>query len=266
MDPTLFGGKAEDAFHVVVPSLPGYGFSGKPSSPGTSVEKIGTMGGKLMDRLGYQRYVAQGGDWGSIVTQSMSLSETEHCAGIHITLPLVAPDPDTMDRLTPYEESALEAVNFYRNWDSGYSKLQSTRPQTIAYGLADSPVGQMAWIVEKFYSWMDCERGGISHPENVLTRDELLDNVMLYWLNNTGGSSARLYWESFNRANLEPVEMPTGISMFPKELFRCSRRWAEKRFTNLIYWNELDRGGHFAALEMPETFVSEVRACFRQLR
>ncbi len=265
-DPAAHGGDAGDAFHVVAPSLPGYGFSGKPTATGTSVEKIADMWGELMRRLGYQRYVAQGGDWGSMITQGIGISQTVHCAGIHITLPIVAPDPETMDNLTPQEESALEAMEYYRAWDSGYSKQQSTRPQTLAYGLADSPVGQMAWIVEKFYAWTDCELDGARHPENILTRDELLDNVMLYWLTNTGGSSARLYWESFGKPSLDPIAMPTGCSIFPQEIFRCSRRWAEKRFTNLVHWNELERGGHFAALEQPEIFVTEVRDCFRQLR
>ena len=265
-DPTASGGDAGDAFHVVAPSLPGFGFSGKPTATGTSAEKIGEMWGELMGRLGYGRYVAQGGDWGSIITQSMALTETEHCAGVHLTLPIVAPDPDTMHQLTPDEESALHAMNFYNEWDSGYSKQQSTRPQSLAYGLADSPVGQMAWIVEKFFAWTDCEVDGRRHPENILSRDELLDNVMLYWLTNSAGSSARLYWESFGKFSQDTVGTPTGCSMFPKEIFRCSRRWAEKRFSNLIYWNELDIGGHFAALEQPETFVAEVRDCFRQLR
>ena len=265
-DPTAHGGKAEDAFHVVAPSLPGYGFSGKPSSPGTSVVKIGRMWGQLMDRLGYDRYVAQGGDWGSMITQSMGQTETQHCAGIHITLPIVAPDPDTMDNLTEQEQSALQAMAFYNDWDSGYSKQQSTRPQTLGYGLADSPVGQMAWIVEKFYAWTDCEKDGIKHPENVLSKDELLDNVMMYWLNNTAASSARLYWESFNKPNLDPIDMPVGCSIFPREIFRCSRRWAEKRFSNLIHWNEPERGGHFAALELPGVFLQEVRSCFTSLR
>jgi pimeloyl-ACP methyl ester carboxylesterase len=265
-DPTAHGGKAEDAFHVVAPSLPGYGFSGKPARPGTSVVKIGHMWGQLMDRLGYDRYVAQGGDWGSIITQSMGQTETKHCAGIHITLPIVAPDPETMDNLTEQEQSALEAMAFYNDWDSGYSKQQSTRPQTLGYALADSPVGQMAWIVEKFYAWTDCEKDGVKHPENVLSKDELLDNVMMYWLNNTAASSARLYWESFNKPNLDPIDMPVGCSIFPREIFRCSRRWAEKRFSNLIHWNEPERGGHFAALELPEVFLQEVRSCFRSLR
>ena len=265
-DPTTHGGGAEDAFHVVAPSLPGYGFSGKPTATGTSITKIGGMWGQLMSRLGYGRYVAQGGDWGSMITQSMGLTETEHCAGIHINMPIVAPDPDTLDKLTPQENAALEAMGFYNDWDSGYSKQQSTRPQTLGYGLADSPVGQMAWILEKFYFWMDCEQGGIKHPENILSKDELLDNVMLYWLNNNAASSARLYWESFGSPNLDPIHMPVGCSIFPKEIFRCSRRWAQKRFSNLFYWNELDKGGHFAAFEQPETFVAELRSCFKALR
>ena len=155
-DPAAHGGKAEDAFHVVVPSLPGYGFSGKPDAAGTSVEKIGAMWGLLMSRLGYSRYVAQGGDWGSAITQSIGQTDTAHCAGIHVTLPIVAPDPATMNDLSPLEQSALDAMAFYNDWDSGYSKQQATRPQTLGYGLADSAVGQMAWIVEKFYAWTDC--------------------------------------------------------------------------------------------------------------
>ena len=265
-DPTAYGGNAQDAFHIVAPSLPGYGFSGKPDKAGTSVDKIGHMWGQLMARLGYDRYVAQGGDWGSVITQSMGQTQTRHCAGIHINMPVVAPDPDTMDKLTTQEQSALEGMAFYSDWDSGYSKQQSTRPQTLGYGLADSPVGQMAWIIEKFYAWTDCEKDGVKHPENILSKDELLDNVMVYWLNNCAASSARLYWESFNHTNLNPVDMPVGCSIFPGEIFRCSRRWAEKRFSNLIHWNEMERGGHFAALEQPTAFVEEVRNCFSSLR
>jgi pimeloyl-ACP methyl ester carboxylesterase len=266
VNPTAHGGKPEDAFHVVAPSLPGFGFSGKPTSPGTSVDKIGEMWGLLMARLGYDRYVAQGGDWGSIITQSMGQTQTKHCAGIHINMPIVAPDPDTMDSLTPQESEALQAMGYYKNSESGYSKQQATRPQTLAYGLADSPVGQMAWIVEKFYAWMDCEVDGVKHPENILSKDELLDNVMLYWLNNTAGSSGRLYWESMSKANIEPIDMPVACSNFPKEIFRCSERWAKKRFSKLIYWNELDKGGHFAALEQPEIFIGELRAWLGALR
>jgi len=266
-DPVAHGGKAEDAFHVIVPSLPGFGFSGKPSEPGTSAEKIGRMWGTLMSRLGYARYVAHGGDWGSLITQSMGQTELEHCAGIHTTLPLAPPDPATMDDLTPGEVASLEATAFYSDWLSGYSKPQSTRPQTIGYALADSPVGQMAWIIEKFYDWTDCERDGVKHPEHALTRDEMLDNVMFYWLNNAAASSARLYWESFNKPNLDPINIPVGCSIFPREIImRPSRRWAEKRFSNVIHWNELDQGGHFTALEQPALLVKELRDCFSLLR
>ncbi len=265
-DPASHGGDAADAFHVVAPSLPGYGFSGKPAATGTSVEAIGSMWGRLMARLGYDRYVAQGGDWGAIITQSMGLSETDHCAGIHITMPVVAPDPETMDQLTPTEQRALEDMGFYQEWDSAYARQQATRPQTLGYGLADSPVGQMAWIVEKFQAWTDCELNGVRHPENALGRDDMLDNVMLYWLNNCAASSARLYWESFRNPSLEPIDMPVGCSIFPRQLFRCSKRWAQGRYRNLVYWNELERGGHFAALEQPESFIEELRRAFRPLR
>jgi pimeloyl-ACP methyl ester carboxylesterase len=265
-NPTAHGGKAEDAFHLVLPTLPGYGFSGKPSQPGTSAEAIGHMWGQLMARLGYDRYVAQGGDWGALVTQSMGISETKHCAGIHVNMPICPPDEAGLQDMTEFEIKALEGMNHYATQDSGYSKIQSTRPQVMGYGLADSPVGQMTWIVDKFWSWMDCGDGTDAHPENVLSKDELLDNVMMYWLTNSGASSARLYWESFNTPNLDPVAMPMGASIFPKEIFRASRRWAEKRFSNIIHWNTLDSGGHFAAMEVPDVFVSEVRDCFRQLR
>ena len=254
---------AGQAFHLVIPCLPGYGFSGKPTAAGTGAETIGRMWGQLMARLGYDRYVAQGGDWGALVTQCMGISETGHCAAIHVNMPICPPsDEEDLKDLTELEQQALAGMDHYSQWDSGYSKQQSNRPQTLGYGLADSPVGQMAWIVEKFWSWMDCE----GHPENVLTKDELLDNVMMYWLTNTGTSSARLYWESFDKPNLDPIHMPFGASIFPKEIFRASRRWGEKRFSNIIHWNTLDRGGHFAAFEQPELFVNELRTCFARVR
>ena len=261
-DPTTHGGNASDAFHVVCPSLPGFGFSDKPVAPGWNVERIGRAWSVLMRRLGYSKYVAQGGDWGAIVTTAIGLNDTENCLGIHLTMPIVTPDPETMGTLTDYEKSALAGLQHYTDLDSGYAKQQATRPQTLGFGLADSPSGQAAWILEKFWAWTDCN----GHPENVLSRDEMLDNVMIYWLTNSAASSARIYWESMHAINRDPVTIPTGISMFPKEIFRCSRRWAEKRFQNLVYWSELDIGGHFAALEQPAMFVNEVRNCFRQMR
>jgi pimeloyl-ACP methyl ester carboxylesterase len=261
-NPTAHGGDAADAFHVVCPSLPGYGFSDKPSLTGWNVQRIARAWSELMRRLGYQRYAAQGGDWGAAVTGSIGTQDTAGCIGIHLNMPLAFPDPATANDLTEKEKAAIAGIQHYNDWDSGYSKQQSTRPQTLGYGLADSPVGQMAWILEKFWSWTDCD----GHPENVLTRDELLDNVMIYWLTGTAASSARLYWESFRSMQAEPVTVPAGCSIFPKEIFRASRRWVEKRFTKLIYFNELDKGGHFAAFEQPAAFVGEVRACFRGLR
>ncbi len=261
-DPTSHGGDASDAFHVVCPSLPGYGFSAKPTQTGTGVDKIGAIWAQLMARLGYDRYVAQGGDWGAMVTSAIGMQDTEHCAGIHLNMPIVGPDPETLNDLTEVEKGALASIQHYQDEGSGYSKQQATRPQTLGYGLVDSPAGQAAWVLEKFYAWTDCN----GHPENVLTRDELLDNVMLYWLPGTAASSGRLYWESFSSMKMDVITIPVGCSIFPKEIFRCSRRWAEKRFPNLVYWNELEVGGHFAAFEQPELYLNEVRSCFRQLR
>ncbi len=261
-DPVAHGGNAADAFHVVVPALPGYGFSDKPREPGWGAPRIAAAWGELMRRLGYPRYVAQGGDWGAMVTTAIATTDPIGCAGIHLNMAVVAPDPTTFGELTELEQNALAGFGFYNEWDSGYSKQQSTRPQTLGYGLTDSPAGQAAWILEKFHAWTDCQ----GHPENALSRDQMLDNVMLYWVTASAASSARLYWESFRTPNLDPVDLPTGVSLFPKEIFRTSRRWAEKRFRNLVYWNELERGGHFAAFEQPQAFVQELRACFRQMR
>ena len=261
-DPAAHDGDAKDAFHLVLPALPGYGFSDKPTERGWSVERIADAWSELMARLGYEWYGAQGGDWGAAVTTALGLRDPEHCHGIHLNMPTVRPDPETMDDLTENEKDALAGIKHYQDWDSGYSKQQSTRPQTVGYGLVDSPAGQAAWILEKFWSWTDHD----GHPEDVLTRDQLLDNVMMYWLPGAAASSARLYWESFGKGSRDKVTIPVGCSIFPKEIFRASRRWAEKRFPRLVYWNRLDRGGHFAAFEQPGLFVQEVRASFRHLR
>jgi len=197
-----------------------------------------------------------------VVTSAIALQDTEHCRGIHLNMHIVRPDPATMNSLTDEEKDGLAGMQYYQDWDSGYAKEQSTRPQTIGYGLADSPAGQAAWILEKFWAWTDCN----GNPENALTRDEMLDDITLYWLTNAGASSARLYWESFGKFNYEPVQIPVGCSIFPKDPLRVSRRWAEKRYPNLIYWNRLNRGGHFAAFEQPDLFVKELRACFGKMR
>ena len=261
VDPVAHGGDAADAFHVIAPSLPGFGFSDKPTETGWTVERIADAWAELMATLGYDRYLAQGGDWGSAVTGAIGAQDPEHCAGIHLNMPWVGPDPATMDDLTEREKSGLAGLKHYQDWDSGYSKQQSTRPQSVGYGLVDSPAGQAAWIVEKFWSW--CDHDG--HPEDVLTRDELLDNIMLYWLPATGTSSARIYWESFGKARSAEVSIPMGGSIFPKEIMRPSQRWAARKFTNIVYWNELDKGGHFAAFEQPELYLGEIRAWARQV-
>ena len=259
-DPTQHGGSPNDAFHVVLPALPGFGFSGKPRDTGTGVPKIANLWETLMSRLNYSEFHAHGGDWGSIVTQAVLLQEETACTAGHCTLPIVLPDETTLGDPQPDELDALESFQFYNDWDSGYSKQQSTRPQTLGYGLADSPSGQMAWIIEKFAFWMDCERNGFRHPENVLSKDQLLDNVTLYWATNSAASSARLYWESFNTPNLNPITRPMALSVFPKEIMRTSERWARGRFHNLVHFNnQFERGGHFAALEVPDTLVSELR-------
>jgi pimeloyl-ACP methyl ester carboxylesterase len=258
-EPQKHGGKAEDAFHLVIPSLPGYGFSDKPTTTGWSVEKTADAWAELMARLNYPRYFAQGGDWGAVVTSHIGRRDPEHCLGIHLNMVTVPPDPNASD-LTDIELSALAGWQFYQESDSGYSKQQATRPQTLGYGLVDSPSGQAAWIVEKFYQWMDCQ----GHPENVVSRDELLDDIMVYWLNGAGASSARLYWESFGGAagNSLPVDVPMGASIFPKEIFRTSQRFASAVYKNIVFWRDKDSGGHFAAFEQPDVFVSEIRDCF----
>lgn len=268
-DPVAHGGNAADAFHLICPSLPGFGFSGKPAQPGWGIERIAAAWAELMARLGYPRYGAQGSDWGTSVSASIGQQDPGHVAGIHLTPPLAPPDPATFGDLTDRERAALAALKHSAEHDSGYSTEHATRPQTIGYGLVDSPVALCAWIIEKFWAWTDCD----GHLDNVLTRDELLDNLMLYWLPGTGASSARLYWESMRQVSewitgqvTDTVTVPAGCSIFPKELQRPSRRWAEKRFTDIRYWNEPAKGGHFAAFEQPGLFVNEVRAFFRLVR
>ena len=260
-DPTKYGGHASDAFHVICPALPGFGFSGKPATTGWGVERIGRAWAVLMERLGYPRYFAQGGDWGSGVTTCIGAQDPEHCEAIHITLAMGVRARTDGDP-TPEEQRALKGGAYYRAWDSGYSKQQATRPQTLGYGLADSPSGQAAWILEKFWAWTDC--GG--HPENVLNRDELLDNVMFYWATNSATSSARIYWESFGRARGSKVAVPVGVAVYPKEIVAPVRSWMESDYPNIVHWSEQAKGGHFAAFEQPELFVADLRTCFRQFR
>ncbi len=253
--------EGEETFDVVVPSLPGFGFSGKPREVGWGVDKIADVWVEIMASLGYAKFLVQGGDWGAAVSGSIAANHSESCLGIHTNMPSVGPQRDTLDSLTPQEEEALRGSRFYQDWDSGYSKQQSTRPQTLGYGLVDSPVAQAAWILEKFYQWTDCD----GHPENAISRDELLDNVMMYWLSGSGTSSARIYWESFGRGSRKDILIPSGCSIFPKEIFKPSKRWVEAVYKDLRYYNVLEKGGHFAAFENPVQFALELRSCFSQM-
>lgn len=258
-DPVAHGGEAKDAYHLVIPSLPGYGFSGKPTETGWGAERIAQAWDVLMNRLGYDRYFAQGGDWGALVTSAIGVQNLGGCAGIHINLVVVGTPPEEiLKKPTPEEQASLARFSDYQTQGGGYAEIQRTKPQTLGYGLADSPVGQMAWVLEKFQGWSD----SANTPDDSFDRDRLLDNIMLYWLNNAGASSARLYRESFGNPNVDPIHMPTGCSIFPNEIMAPSRRWAEHRFKNIQYWGEASKGGHFAAMEVPELFLSEVRNCF----
>ena len=268
-DPAGHGGDPADAFHVVCPSLPGYGFSGKPAGTGWNVQRIAAAWATLMARLGYPRYGAQGSDWGTSVTTSLGQQDAAHLAGIHVMPPIAPPDPATLDDLTEAERASLAELRAASAHESGYSAEQSTKPQTVGYGLADSPAGLAAWIGEKFWSWTDHD-GSL---DAVISRDDLLDDLMLYWLPGTAASSARLYWESFAQVSdwftsavTDTVDVPTGCTVFPHEVPHPSRRWAAKRYTDIRHWSEPARGGHFAALEQPATFVDEVRTFFRLVR
>lgn len=252
---------AAPAFHLVLPSLPGYGFSGKPTTTGWGVEKIGRAWGELMARLGYEKWFAQGGDWGSIVTTAIGVQQVPGCIGIHLNMPIARPTEEDLANPSPAELKALGALKHYQDWDSGYSKQQSTRPQTVGYGLVDSPIGQAGWILEKIWAWTDNQ----GSPWDALSRDQVLDNIMLYWLPRNGASSARLYWESFGSFAAQEIAIPVAVSAFPREVLPTPRKWAERNYRNLLHWGEVERGGHFAAWEQPDAFVRELCLAFGQM-
>ena len=248
-------------FDVVAPSLPGYGFSGPTHTPGWDPWRIARAFVELMARLGYERYVAQGGDWGAQVTTRIGSLDEEHCAAIHLNMPL-ADRPDEEPALTDDEKTDLSAMARFRREESGYAQEQGTKPQTLGVALNDSPAGLLAWIVEKFRTWSDCN----GHLENAFTHDQLITNVMTYWVTQTITSSVRLYWE-LQHASAGPgapdfVTVPTGIARYPKEPIRLPRAWVERRY-NVTHWAEMPRGGHFAAMEQPELFVDDLRTFFR---
>ena len=263
-DPRAHGGDAADAFHVIVPSLPGYAFSGPTRDRGWHPGRVARAWTVLMAGLGYARYVAQGGDWGSFVTCQLALADPDHCVGIHLNM--LAPIPMTDDH-TPDEEECLAGMNSYNEHDSGYFKEQSTKPQTIGYALDDSPVGLAAWIVEKFRTWSDCD----GDVERSFTKDQLIDNLMLYWLTATAHSSARMYYEFDKGLKAGTLDIfskatqPVGYARYPKEIVRTSRRWAEAQY-DISHFADMPRGGHFAAFEVPDLFVPDVREWARTIR
>jgi pimeloyl-ACP methyl ester carboxylesterase len=265
-DPASHGGAAADAFHVVCPALPGYGFSGPTTEPGWDVRRVAEAFAALMAGLGYERYGAQGGDWGSMVSMQLALVDTDHVCGIHLNLAIAGPPPDEdFSGLTDKELAALSEMASYQEDGSGYARIQGTRPQTLGYALEDSPAGLAAWIVEKFRAWTDCD----GELERAVSRDDLLTNIMLYWVTATAHSSARLYYETMKTGRFglisEKVTVPTGCAIFPREIVRPPRRWAEAAF-NVTHWSEMAAGGHFAALEQPEALVADIRSFFGPLR
>ncbi|MBW4421684.1 MAG: epoxide hydrolase [Myxacorys californica WJT36-NPBG1] len=277
-DPTAYGGRAEDAFDLVIPSLPGYGFSGKPTGTGWDPDHIARAWTKLMQRLGYTRYVAQGGDWGSPITSAMARQAPAGLLGIHINLPATIP-PEVAAvlasgrpapaALSEQERAAFDSLNIFNQKDRAYAVMMGTRPQTIGYGLTDSPAGLAAWLLGHpgFAQWTSS-----SHAEKSPTKDEVLDDITLYWLTNSAVSSARLYWE--NKSSLlnaaaqktDEISLPVAITVFPGEIYRAPETWARRAFRNLIYFHEVDKGGHFAAWEQPQLFSEEIRAAFRSVR
>jgi pimeloyl-ACP methyl ester carboxylesterase len=264
VDPTAHGGQPADPFHVVIPSLPGFGFSDKPTEPGWRLPRIAEAWGVLMQRLGYTHYVAQGGDWGAGVTSWMAKQQPSGLAAIHLNLPILfPPPPPAPGGYTPEEQAVLAQMQKYSTDAFGYAAIQGTRPQTLGYGLADSPVGQAMWIYEKFQGWTDNH----GNPEDALSIDAMLDDISLYWFTNTAASSARLYFESFGKDFARmPLDLPVAVSIFKGDMFTPPKVWGERTYSKLFYWNDVAKGGHFAALEQPELFVSELRKAFRQVR
>jgi pimeloyl-ACP methyl ester carboxylesterase len=267
-DPRRHGGDPADAFHLVIPSLPGHGFSGPTREPGWTTDRIAKAWAELMARLGYQRYGAQGGDWGAFVSPQLGRIDPDHVVGVHLNaatfgfIPFGPVDPEELASFTDAEKQRLERLNTSTAGPgNGYFELQATRPQTLAYALTDSPVGQLAWIVERFKEWTHTAEV----PEDAVDRDQLLTNVMLYWLTGTAGSSARLYYDNLHADFVppQPVTVPTGVAVFAEDY--AIRRYAE-RGHNIVHWTEFDRGGHFAAMEAPDLLVGDVRTFFRGVR
>ncbi len=266
-DPAAHGGDPADAFHVVCPSIPGYGFSGPTTQSGWHIRRVAEAIVTLMAELGYTRYGAQGGDWGAIATANIGRLDPGHLAGIHVNM-IIASPPNPENPLEGVEEHEMadlgDMANFMAN-ETGYQQIQGTKPQTLGYGLTDSPSGLAAWILEKFRTWSDCDGDVYS----VHDRDRLLTNIMIYWVTNTISSSTRLYYETMKSGHFggseDPVTVPTGVAVFPKELYRPPLAWAKPKY-DIRRWTRFDKGGHFAAMEQPEALVGDIRAFFRDLR
>lgn len=276
-NPTAHGGRAEDAFDVIIPSMPGYGFSQRPTETGWDPERMARAWDVLMKRLGYTRYVAQGGDWGSVVADAMGRQAPKGLVGIHVNMPATVPpelakplsngDPAPAG-LSPKEKLAYDTLDNFFKKNAGYGAMMVTRPQAVGYALADSPVGLAGWVYDKLAQWT--YSGG--DPERSLTKDEMLDGISLYWLTNTAVSSARLYWENNNNNFSSPaqrtteIKVPVAVTVFPGEIYQAPKSWTERAYPTLMYFNEVNKGGHFAAWEEPELFSAEMRAAFRSVR
>lgn len=271
-DPTAYGGRAEDAFDVVIPCIPGYGFSEKPTGTGWGPDRIARAWDVLMKRLGYKNYVAQGGDWGAVITDDMAHQKPAGLLGIHVNLPQTMP-PDIAKALAKgepapaglsgEEKAAFNKIDTFYKKGTAYRAIMATRPQTLGYGLEDSPSGLAAFLYDKFTEWT--YSGG--EPEKSLTKDEMLDDITLYWVTNTATSAARLYWENkINILSAVDISIPAAITVFPGEIYQAPRSWAERSYHHLVYFHQVDKGGHFAAWEQPQLFTEELRAAFKSFR
>ena len=277
-DPTAYGGNAEDAFDVVIPSLPGYGFSGKPKTTGWEPVRVANAWIELMKRLGYKKYVAQGGDWGNAVSEIMGLIAPPELLAIHTNMASTVPADITKALnsgtapadLSADEKNAYQQLDFFNKKGLGYANEMGLRPQTL-YGIEDSPIGLASWMLDHDARSYELIARVFNGQKEGLTRDDILDNITLYWVTNTAVSSARLYWETFQIAKggfFDPrnVTIPVAVSVFPDEIYAAPKNWAEKAYSKLIYFNKVDKGGHFAAWEQPQLFAQELRAAFKSLR
>lgn len=261
-DPVAYGGHAEDAFDVILPSLPGWGFTEAPKEAGWDMAKTARMCATLMQRLDYSRWVAQGGDYGAAVLTVLGQHPPEELVGIHLNILYIIPQ-NLADDATFEEREAIDAWRWTQVEDGGYSHMQRTRPQTLGYGLVDSPIGQATWIYDKFYRWTDNE----GNPEDAISLDDMLDNISLHWFTKSSILSARVYWEArFFTFDGPRIDIPVAATIFKRDIFKYPRKWAEDRYSKLIYWNEVEKGAHFGTLEEPELFIEELRSAFSTLR